>query len=683
MHILYEHIINELKLHQKYYFFIILSIKLIISLFFFSAPVENWYIPFMQNIISSSFDIFYQPYNVSNGLNIFFPYGYGFIIILLPGMFLSNFLNFDPNISYFLTIATADLLIYYYIKKIIENKSLNLFLFYWCNPVIILSAYYLGLNDLIPILFIVIALYNIKLGHVYLSCLSIGFAISCKISMGLVLPLLIIYFHHNKQLRKYFWKFTFLSIFLTMVFEIPHLMSSQAREMLFNNTNALETIFLEIGFIGGKKLLIFPILYSSLLLVIWHIGRISFRLLVNLLTIMFLTTSFISDTSPGWFMWAIPLLAMFEGDLSFKDKMLIYCFCFFVVLKTLLLGPLGFYDLNLFSPNFSKFEFLEPHIDIIYSIFFSIGILLVMRLWTLGIISNDYYKFWRKPLVVGISGDSGVGKTTLTNGIEKIFGQEAITHVKGDGYHIWDRNKSIWNNITHLNPRANELSRLNFDVQKLINGKSIKTSYYDHIIGKKILNNYKSSNNFIIIEGLHVFSLPMLRNQCDVKIFLDFEETLRTKMKISRDTEKRGYTEIEVLNNLKRRKKDSLKYIDIQKEFADIIIKIISTPNYWTANKNKRLVVEVKAKQPLYYEELAKVLVYGCNLGVEVFYGKENKLIINGYPKAEEIRFAAKKLINNNEEIFSLNPVWYGGIKGIVQLLGVVHIAQSIRQRLV
>ena len=125
--------------------------------------------------------------------------------------------------------------------------------------------------------------------------------------------------------------------------------------------------------------------------------------------------------------------------------------------------------------------------DIFHSIYFATGLILLLRLWKLGIIDNDYYKLWRKPFVVGISGNSGVGKTSLTKNLELVFGINSVTKIKGDGYHIWDRSKLIWNTITHLNPRANELQKFNEDVDDLISGKNIQISNYNHSTGKKIL----------------------------------------------------------------------------------------------------------------------------------------------------------------------------------------------------
>ena len=170
--------------------------------------------------------------------------------------------------------------------------------------------------------------------------------------------------------------------------------------------------------------------------------------------------------------------------------------------------------------------------------------------------------------MVGISGNSGVGKTTLTKNLELVFGNNSVTNVKGDGYHIWDRNRSIWNTLTHLNPRANELDDLYEDIGNLMFGKKINLSNYNHETGKK--NQLKNIlvKNFVLLEGLHILIFKKLREKCDIKIFMEVNENLRRNLKIERDVNKRGYNKEDVLKKLKKRKIDELKYIETQRNFS-------------------------------------------------------------------------------------------------------------------
>ena len=80
---------------------------------------------------------------------------------------------------------------------------------------------------------------------------------------------------------------------------------------------------------------------------------------------------------------------------------------------------------------------------------------------------------------------------------------------------------------------------------------------------------------------------------------------------------------------------------------------------------------------------MAKILVHECDLGIEISYGKQSKIIINGVPSKHDIEAAAKMLVINYEDILCIRPRWSEGVRGIIQLLGIVHISYSFEQRVV
>ena len=100
-------------------------------------------------------------------------------------------------------------------------------------------------------------------------------------------------------------------------------------------------------------------------------------------------------------------------------------------------------------------------------------------------ISNDqFYRTTRKPVLIGIAGDSGSGKDTLVDSLVGLFGVESCAKVSGDDYHLWDRRKPMWQVFTHLNPLANDLSKFFADVNCLSNGQGIWSRHYNHDTGK-------------------------------------------------------------------------------------------------------------------------------------------------------------------------------------------------------
>lgn len=175
-------------------------------------------------------------------------------------------------------------------------------------------------------------------------------------------------------------------------------------------------------------------------------------------------------------------------------------------------------------------------------------------------------------MIIGISGPSGVGKSIISSLIKKFMSKNNPLLICGDDYHKWERNNNNWNYYTHYNPAANNLEKALEDLQSLKNGNDIKIKHYNHDTGffDDSINIHFS--NTIIFEGLHSLS-DIFKNLIDLKIYVDTDEILKTEWKIKRDTQRRGYTKEQVLNIIKKRKNDEIKYIIPQKQNADIIIK--------------------------------------------------------------------------------------------------------------
>src|SRR2546423_12240911 len=89
----------------------------------------------------------------------------------------------------------------------------------------------------------------------------------------------------------------------------------------------------------------------------------------------------------------------------------------------------------------------------------------------------------QQPLIVAVCGDSGSGKTTLTDGMVRVFGQERVTHICLDDYHILDRATRLRTNITALHPDANNFSLMTEHLCHLAHGETIVKPVYDHRTG--------------------------------------------------------------------------------------------------------------------------------------------------------------------------------------------------------
>ena len=73
----------------------------------------------------------------------------------------------------------------------------------------------------------------------------------------------------------------------------------------------------------------------------------------------------------------------------------------------------------------------------------------------------------RRPIIIGIVGDSAAGKTTISRGLVQLLGPERVTHVCTDGYHKYDRRERAELGITALHPDCNYLDVMELHLERL------------------------------------------------------------------------------------------------------------------------------------------------------------------------------------------------------------------------
>jgi phosphoribulokinase len=177
-----------------------------------------------------------------------------------------------------------------------------------------------------------------------------------------------------------------------------------------------------------------------------------------------------------------------------------------------------------------------------------------------------------RPIMLGIVGDSGSGKTTITRGLVRVLGEDQITAFCTDDYHRYDRKQRAERNITPLHPDCNYLDILADHLAHLRANGAIMKPVYQHTDGTFGPPDYLKPQRFVVAEGLLGFHSPELRDSFDVKVYLDPPEELRRHWKVQRDCSRRGYTTDQVLAELDRREPDSEAFIRPQRHHADLVI---------------------------------------------------------------------------------------------------------------
>ena len=179
--------------------------------------------------------------------------------------------------------------------------------------------------------------------------------------------------------------------------------------------------------------------------------------------------------------------------------------------------------------------------------------------------------------VFGIAGDSGSGKTTISRGIKRILGENMVCSFSMDDYHSLDRRQREERHITPLHPQANHLDLLAEHLEALRQGTGIDKPVYDHSRGEMAGTEPFGPASVVIVEGLHPFFTERLRRAIDFKIFVDPSRSVKRLWKVRRDVGERGYQPEQVMAEILQREPDYKLYVDIQKIYAEVVVKIQDT----------------------------------------------------------------------------------------------------------
>lgn len=180
------------------------------------------------------------------------------------------------------------------------------------------------------------------------------------------------------------------------------------------------------------------------------------------------------------------------------------------------------------------------------------------------------------PLVIAIAGGSGSGKTTVANEILKKVGRDRIAYLQHDAYYrdLKDLplNQRAATNFDH--PNSLESSLLTEHVRKLKRWEPVDIPVYDFTHHCRTDQTQRVEPSMVIIvEGILIFSEPELREEFDVKIFVDTDPDLRLIRRLQRDLSERGRTTENVIHQyLTTVRPMHLEFVEPSKRYADVII---------------------------------------------------------------------------------------------------------------
>ncbi len=679
---------NRLLRHPLFLAGLAIRLMLLVTVLPFAA--QHWYVPFLVHSVESFSLDPWSSYLAGGGDLLAFPYGYAMWLAFIPSVAAAWCLGVPAMAGYGASLLLTDMAVLYALRRLTDASDGMLLAIYWLSPIILFATYWLGLNDLIPVALLMYGLMALHKGLPERAAVCVALAVSAKLSMILTVPFLAVYLFNNKRLRIYLQPFAVIFALLATGLLVPQLLSPGGREMLLGNPELSKVYDISLPFGIGLQIYLLPLAYLLVLFAAWRIRRMSFELLLSMLGIAFFLVLLLTPASPGWFVWVLPFLVLYQIKSGRISMGLVGVFSLVYIGLGSMLAPLSLLPQADWSAGIRGADWLglTPRILSLWqTLLLATGLILVARMLREGIQANEYFRLSRKPFVLGIGGDSGSGKDTLADAIANLFGKHSVVQVSGDDYHLWDRQKPIWQVMTHLNLRANDLARFSHDVQALANGGTVVSRHYDHDSGKMGKPNILRSNDFIIVSGLHVFSLPILRQLNDLKVFLDMDEALRVHMKLLRDVGNRGHSPEKVRDAIRRREPDAERYIRPQAAQADLVLSLQSMhPDaLGETDAPPKLKLGVRAKQGMYYESLVRVLIGVCGLHVEINNESADgaiELTIEGEVDAGDIAFAAGELLPQLNELLDSQPAWKSGMTGLMQLIVLLHITQALRARL-
>ena len=181
-----------------------------------------------------------------------------------------------------------------------------------------------------------------------------------------------------------------------------------------------------------------------------------------------------------------------------------------------------------------------------------------------------------KPLVIGISGGSGSGKSTVARNVAAALRDASVAFLDMDAYYldhghlpIEARKKVNWDH-----PNAFDWDHLVGQLGRLADGHAIDKPVYDFVTHARRVETVRiPPADVVVIDGILLFVDARVRDLCDVKVFLDADADIRLIRRIRRDMAKRGRPLAEILDQyLSTVQPMHLEFVEPSKRYADVIV---------------------------------------------------------------------------------------------------------------
>lgn len=182
----------------------------------------------------------------------------------------------------------------------------------------------------------------------------------------------------------------------------------------------------------------------------------------------------------------------------------------------------------------------------------------------------------KKPIVFGVAGGTGSGKTTVARKILEMVDASQVAYLAHDAYYH-DLSGQSYEERTRVNfdhPDSLETSLMVKHVKQLLDGKPAHIPVYDFTTHSRAKETVLvEPSPIILVEGILIFTQRKLRELMDIKIYVDTDADVRFIRRLGRDIKQRGRSLDSVINQyLKTVRPMHLEFVEPSKRHADVII---------------------------------------------------------------------------------------------------------------
>ena len=178
-------------------------------------------------------------------------------------------------------------------------------------------------------------------------------------------------------------------------------------------------------------------------------------------------------------------------------------------------------------------------------------------------------------IIIGITGGSGSGKTTVVKRIMQNLTRAEVAILSQDSYYKDNAHLTLEErqSINFDHPDSIEFDLLVKHLRQIKAGQTIEEPTYDYITSTRQQATIAvEPRHVVIIEGILLFTHPQVRALCNIKVFVDAEADDRLIRIIHRDMNERGRSVEDVIARYDVVKSMHDQFIEPTKKFADIIV---------------------------------------------------------------------------------------------------------------